>query len=388
MITFPLDALCRFRFPTAICCGRGARQELAVWAEQNNVRRPLLVSDCGLLNSSAYELLRQSCRAIWGNDWTTFSEIHPDPPEADAQAGAHAYRDHQADGIIGLGGGSVLDGAKAILLKLVDPDGAIDAIDLHALPATIAPLCAIPTTAGTGSEVGQSTVVTITSPEGQKKKVVLGASALLPGLAILDPELTVDLPAGLTAATGMDAMTHAIESYVCPVYHPLCDGIALESIRRIAEFLPRAVNQPGDLAARGEMLVAAAMGAIAFQKDLGAAHSLAHPLSTEYGVHHGLANAIVLPHVIRFNGEADDAPYRTIADALGLGQATPAAASVADHLECFCRELGLAVRLRDVGVAADAPERLAPLAFADSCHQSNPRRCRAEDLHNLYQKAW
>jgi alcohol dehydrogenase class IV len=220
------------------------------------------------------------------------------------------------------------------------------------------------------------------------RKVVLFAPALLADLAVLDAELTVGLPPKLTAATGMDALTHAIESFVCPVFHPMCDAIALEAIRLVRLFLPRAYAQGSDLEARGMMLVAASMGAVAFQKDLGVAHSLAHPLSSEFGVHHGLANAIVLPATVRFNGEEDSAQYERVAAALGLTPGGDPASQVADRLGELNRSLGITIRLRDLGVPRERLTDLAALAIEDGCHLTNPRRCTAEDMLRLYEEAW
>jgi alcohol dehydrogenase class IV len=220
------------------------------------------------------------------------------------------------------------------------------------------------------------------------RKVVLGAPPLMPDLAILDPLLTVGLPPHLTAATGMDAMTHAIESFVCPMFHPMCDGIALEAIRLVRLNLPQAVANGGDTEARGRMLIAASMGAVSFQKDLGAAHSLAHPLSTEYGVHHGLANAIVLPHVVRFNGETDSEQYRRVGEALGITPGDDPAGQVADALDALNTTIGITRRLRVVDVPREGLPALATKAIEDGCHLTNPRPCTESDLLRLYEQAW
>jgi len=344
-----------------------------------------VVTDSGLMQTDAYRLMTQTMDALFTDSWHVFSGVHPNPLEDDAYQGSAAYAEHNCDAILALGGGSAMDGAKAIVLSIGAPGKTLAEIPLSELPELIVPLCAIPTTAGTGSEVGQSTVVTLAS---HGRKAVLGCKALLPQMAILDPELTVGLPPGLTAATGMDAMTHAIESFVCPVFHPMCDGIALEAIYRVNQYLPRAVENGGDLQARGEMLVAASMGAVAFQKDLGAAHSLAHPLSTEFGVHHGLANALVLPSVIRFNGEVDSAQYRRVAIALDLIPGADPAEQVAQHIEALNRSLGIDKRLRDVVPDESALPKLANKAVQDGCHLTNPRPCKEADLLDLYKKSW
>ena len=253
--------------------------------------------------------------------------------------------------------------------------------ELPALPA----MCAIPTTAGTGSEVGRSSVITITSL-GQKK--VFGGPGLMAEMAILDPELTVGLPANLTAWTGMDAMTHAVEAYVCPFFHPICDAIALEAIRMVRIYLPRAYKDGKDIEARGMMQIAAAMGAVAFQKDLGAAHSLSHPLSSSYGVQHGLANAIALPAVVRFNGEENKKLFERVACALGLPAGDDPTTETAEFLEAFNKSIGITQRLRDLNIPEDGLEELSQKAIDDGCHLSNPRKCSKEDMLRLYKEIW
>jgi alcohol dehydrogenase class IV len=374
----------RFRFPTQIRFGAGARQALREFAGEYGVRRPLLVTDDGLARTDAFAMVRATLDAVWPDAWHHFGGVHPNPRIEDADAAYRVYADAGCDAVVALGGGSAIDGAKALVLRIAAPTQALTDIALASLPRHVVPLCAIPTTAGTGSEVGQSTVVTVAA---LGRKVVLGAPALLPALAILDPELTVGLPPHLTAATGMDAMTHAIESFVCPVFHPMCDGIALEAVYRIRHFLPRAVADGRDLDARGEMLMAAAMGAVAFQKDLGAAHSLAHPLSTEFGVHHGLANALVLPTVVRFNA-AGGTDYTRVAVALGLAAADAPGAAVATALETLAGTIGITQRLRDVVPDAALLPGLAAKAFTDDCHRTNPRPCTTDDLLHLYREAW
>ena len=372
-----------FRFPTAMRFGRGARRALAELKSRFKVSRQLLVTDGSMTQTEAFALVSEVMDEIWPKSWAVFDGVHPSPIEADAEGGFAAWRAHGADGIVALGGGSAIDGAKAILLKIAFPDRSLAEIPLKELPEFVAPLCAIPTTAGTGSEVGQSTVVVVPK---FARKMVYGGPALLPRLAILDPELTRRLPPHLTAATGMDAMTHAIESFVCPVFHPMCDGVALEAVYRIVKFLPRAVKDGDDMEARGEMLVAASMGATAFQKDLGAAHSMAHALGTEYGVHHGLANAICLPATIRFNGEKDSKQYARVAQALGLVPDDDPAGQVASFLEEFQKSLGITQRLRDFKIQDIDLPRLAAKALEDSNHQTNPRKVTGGDFLRLFRE--
>lgn len=377
--------LTTFSFPTLIRYGVGARSTLAEFAANLGARRPLLVTDRGLPGTAAYTLTTQEMDRVWSGAWRAYSGVHPNPIEADVEEAWQQYREGNCDSIVAVGGGSALDGAKAVRIKAAFPDKLLADVPLGQLPRQLTPMCAIPTTAGTGSEVGRSTVITIAS---LGRKAVFGGPPLMPNLAILDPELTVGLPPHLTAATGMDALTHAIESYVCPVFHPMCDAIALEAIRMVRNYLPRAVARGDDLEARGQMLIAASMGAVSFQKDLGAAHSLAHPLSTEFGVHHGLANAIVLPYVVRFNGEVDSRQYSCVATALGLAPGNDPAAQVADFLAAFNRELKLTEKLRDAKVTRESLPTLAAKAIQDGCHLTNPRPCAEADMLRLYELAW
>jgi alcohol dehydrogenase class IV len=244
----------------------------------------------------------------------------------------------------------------------------------------LAPCVTIPTTAGTGSEIGRSSVIVFDG-----KKAVVFHPSLLAKLAILDPELTVGLPPKLTAATGADALTHCIESYTSPEFHPMCDGIALEGVRLIADALPRAVHSGGDIDARGKMQVAAMMGGVAFQKDLGAAHSLSHPLSSICGLHHGTANALTLPVVMRFNAERKPGLYTRVGEAMGISGATDRLAI--DAVAVLLRNVGLPEGLKAHGVQESQLDALADQAFADPCHQTNPVPVTRQDLRRLYQLA-
>lgn len=380
-----MPELAWFSFPTRTAYGPGARAALREWATRHRVRRPLLVTDPGVLATDACNAVRATMTDIWGAEPCLYSGVHPNPLEADVDAAFAAYRDNSCDGVIGVGGGSALDVAKAVRLRVAFPERSLGDVPLDRLPRDLAPYCAIPTTAGTGSEVGRSSVITIAATG---RKTLFFAPQMIADLAVLDPELTVGLPPHLTAATGMDALTHAIEAYVCPVIHPLCDAIALEAIRLVRLYLPRAYDQGDDLTARGYMLIAAAMGAIAFQKDLGAAHSLSHPLSTSFGIHHGLANAIALPATVRFNGETHSALYERVAVALGLTPSDDPAAQVAVYLDDFNRRLGITQRLRDLGVPREALSALAAEALEDPCWRTNPRPCTEADFVRLYEEIW
>jgi alcohol dehydrogenase class IV len=249
-----------------------------------------------------------------------------------------------------------------------------------AKPPPLAPCVTIPTTAGTGSEIGRSSVVILDG-----KKAVVFHPALLARLAILDPELTVGLPPKLTAATGADALTHCIESYTSPEFHPMCDGIALEGLRLIAGALPRAVRTGNDLDARGKMQVAAMMGGVAFQKDLGAAHSLSHPLSSLCGLHHGTANALTLPAVMDFNAARKPGLYGRVGEAMGIPRSTDAQAIAA--VRGLLREVGLPEGLRAHGVREAQLGELAEQAYADPCHRTNPVPVTRDELRRLYELA-
>jgi 4-hydroxybutyrate dehydrogenase len=381
-----MDKISQFRFPTDIRFGVGARSLLAEFAQKYKVHRPLLVTDSGLPGTEAFYLVVDAMDRVWPGAYQKFTDVHPNPTDEDVEEAWEAYAQGDCDGVVGLGGGSALDAAKALRLKAAFPDRVLMEMPLGELPPALTPMCAIPTTAGTGSEVGRSTVITIRQ---MGRKMVLGAPPLMAEMAILDPELTVGLPPNLTAWTGMDAMTHAVEAFVCPVFHPMCDGIALEAIRLVRLYLPRACSDGADIEARGMMLVAAAMGAVSFQKDLGAAHSLSHPLSSEFGIQHGLANAIALPAVVRFNGQSNGAQYERVAAALGCSESPGDPASwVADFLGEFNRSIGITQRLRDLSVPCENLTELAAKAIEDGCHLSNPRQCTEADMLRLYEEIW
>jgi len=380
-----MTEISQFRFPNDIRFGIGARSVLAEFARKYKVSRPLLVTDSGLPKVEAFHLVTKQMDQVWPGTYVKFTGVRPNPTDEDVENAWSAYMQGDCDGIVGLGGGSALDTAKVLRLKVAFPNVALIEIPLGELPQLV-PMCAIPTTAGTGSEVGRSSVIKI-RPTG--RKTVLGAQPLMAEMAVLDPELTVGLPPDLTASTGMDVMTHAIEAFVCPVFHPMCDAIALEAIRLVRLYLPRAYSDGGDLEARGMMQVAAAMGAVAFQKDLGAAHSLSHPLSSEFGIQHGLANAIALPAVVFFNGVQDSVQYVRITGALGCSESPDHPASwVADYLNEFNRSIGITQRLRDLNVPRESLPELAVKAMEDGCHLSNPRKCTETDMLQLYEEIW
>jgi alcohol dehydrogenase class IV len=371
-------AIHKFAFPTTIHFGPGSRKLVSEYLLKNGVTRPLIVTDKGI---GALPMLEEFRKDLAGLKSGVFSGVQGNPVRSQVDAGVAAYRDHRADGVIGFGGGAALDVAKVIALMAVHPGNVMeyawDHPKVRPIENPLPHFVALPTTAGTGSEVGRSSV--ISEDETHVKKIVFSA-ALLAKAVFADPELTLGLPKGVTAATGMDALTHNIESYLSPAYHPLCDGIALEGVRIAARALPLVVKNPGNLEARGEMMMASMMGAIAFQKDLGAVHSCAHALSTVADLHHGLANGIMIDHVMKFNRPAAEEKMKELARVVG-------ASDLVSYLTALKNEIGIPAKLGLVGVKSDQIPRLVEIAVADICHQTNPRPCKAEDFSRLFAEA-
>jgi alcohol dehydrogenase class IV len=373
-------SLSTFSFPTAITFGAGARKKCPGHLRQHGCTRPLLVTDRGLADRP---LVRDFVLDLeqGGLHVSVFGEVHGNPTAAQVEAGAKAFHHHRADAVIGLGGGAALDVAKAVALMSCHPgailDYAFDHPEARPINQPLPPLFALPTTSGTGSEVGRSAV--ISDAQTHVKRIIF-APVLLPRAVFADPELTLELPPALTAATGIDALTHHIESYLSPVYHPICDGIALEGLRLGARALAAAVADGSDISARSDMMMCALMGGIAFQKDLGAVHACAHALSAVKQLHHGLANALMLEPVLRFNASAAPAKFAEMARVTGAG-------TTADDLLRWLADLqqriGLPRRLGAVGVtAADLP-LIADVASRDSCRLTNPRPCSRDDFERL-----
>ncbi|MDA7680209.1 iron-containing alcohol dehydrogenase [bacterium] len=376
-----------FSFPTQIEFGPAKIEVLPSVLSEKGVSKPLVVTDAGFAGTESFDKIRKSLDSAEVS-WTLFSEVHSNPLEADVHGALACYRENQCDGVVGIGGGSPLDVAKAVRLLIKVPTLNLSTFNYEDDWSGLVPFIAIPTTAGTGSEVGRSAVIT---PQSTKRKAVLFHPELLAVVAILDPELTVSLPAHLTAATGVDALTHCIESYTSPVFQPLCDGIALEGIRMIRESLPLLKDDPSNVAARGQMLVSAAMGGIAFQKDLGATHSMAHPLSTLHGMHHGLANALCLPVVMEFNAAAQPGVYRQIALAMGedvVKADDPTADQAAiGAVRGLLETLEIPMGLSRHGINETDVAALTDEAILDPCHQTNPVPVSRENFVALYTAA-
>jgi len=380
------QSLTTFSFPTTTLFGVGAIAELPSRLRQLGVNRPLVVTDPGVVQTEAFNSLKRALgEAQQGQTWFLYSGVHPNPVENDVLEGAAAYGNGRCDGVIAFGGGSALDVGKAVRLLVKRPDLKLDKFNYQDDWSNLGPCVCIPTTAGTGSEVGRSSVITLNAT---KRKAVLFHPALLARLVILDAELTRGLPPKLTAATGADALTHCIESFTCPAFHPMCDGVALEGIHLIIEALPRAYRNGSDLDARGKMLVAAAMGAVAFQKDLGVVHSLAHPLSTICGMHHGLANALCLVAGMKFCAERKPGLYRRVGLACGLdvvkGSNTEADQTTIAFMKKFLGDISLDSKLREHGVKPEHLDALVAQAVDDPCHKTNAVPVTAEDFRQLY----
>ncbi|MCC7496523.1 MAG: iron-containing alcohol dehydrogenase [Bryobacterales bacterium] len=379
------DEITTFSFPTRILFGCGAIDRLPLCFTETGVRKPLIVTDPGVRATRVFDRVAGVLQSA-GIAFEIFGKVHGNPVEDDLLQSAALYRDAGCDGVVGLGGGSSLDVAKAVpvmarhqgpLAELEAQAGGMDRIN-----GPYHPTIAIPTTAGTGSEVGRSSVIT---SRALGRKIIIFSPWMMPQRAILDPELTVTLPPALTAATGMDAFTHCLESLTCPTFHPLCDAIAIHGLELIIRYLERAVTNGADIEARGNMQVAATMGAIAFQKDLGATHSLAHPLSTVFGMNHGLANALCLPAVMRFCEPVARQHYARVATMLGA----PADSLLAvNGVEKMIARLGITAGLRNHGIPRESLESLSRQAFEDSCHRTNVRPCTQQDLLALYEQSW
>jgi alcohol dehydrogenase class IV len=375
-------ALHRFSFPTTIHFGPGARRLVEDHLRALGLSRPLIVTDKGL---AALPILAEFRSLLPGLAVEAWAGVSGNPTKSQVDGGVAAYKAHHADSVIGFGGGAALDVAKAVALMAVHEGDVLeyawDHPDVRPIVNALPHFVALPTTSGTGSEVGRSSV--ISHDETHVKKIVF-SPALLAKAVFADPELTLALPPAITAATGLDALTHNVESWLSPAYHPLCDGIALEGARIAARALATAVREPGDLAARSDMMMSSMMGAIAFQKDLGAVHSCAHALGTVVDMHHGLANGIMIDHVMRFNAPACAPKLAELARVCGAG-ATPE--DFIAWLGRLKRETGIPARLGEKGVAASHVAALVEVAVKDTCHQTNPRPCTADDFRRLFEAA-
>jgi alcohol dehydrogenase class IV len=355
-----------WNFPTRIRFGSGRIAELSKACRSLGIERPLLVTDPGL---AEMPMVKSALASL--PTGAIFSEIHSNPVGADVEAGVAAYRGGGHDGVVAFGGGSALDVGKVVAFMSGQSRPLWDFEDsgdwwTRADPAGIAPIVAVPTTAGTGSEVGRAGVIL---DEATETKKIIFHPKMLPGIVIADPELTVGLPPHITAATGMDALAHCLEAYCAPGFHPMADGIAAEGMKLIHDWLPRAVSDGSDLDARGNMLVAASMGATAFQKGLGGMHALSHPIGALHGSHHGLTNAVLMPYVLSFNRSAIEERIVRLAGYLGFECRFE---SFLDWIVELRRSFGIPHSLQELGVPSNRADQIARMAEVDPSAGGNP----------------
>ncbi|WP_153796634.1 iron-containing alcohol dehydrogenase [Foetidibacter luteolus] len=378
------DTILQYNFPTTIRFGAGASKELGDYVIKQGLSKPMIVTDPNVAQLGFFKEIVTGLKAK-NISVEVFSDIHKNPVKSDVYKGTDLYDATQRDSIIGIGGGAGLDVARAILLRINHREDLFKYDDLIGgdvyVTNDVPHFITIPTTSGTGSEVGRSAI--IADDETHQKKILFSPK-LLAKIVFADPLLTMELPPFITAATGMDALTHNMEAYLAKMYHPICEGIALEGIKLIDESLEKAVNKP-DVEARSKMLLGSMMGAVAFQKGLGVVHSLAHPLSQLLDTHHGLANAVNIPYGMQFNIAGFEDKFRRIARVLELKEETGDA--VVQYLFNFNTSIGIPHKLRDIGVKEEHIETLADLAFADFAHPNNPKPVSRQDFKAIYLQA-
>jgi alcohol dehydrogenase class IV len=375
-----------WNYPTRIRAGAGRVAELARSCAELGMKAPLLVTDPGLANSGMVVAAVQQCRDA-GLRCACFSDIKSNPTAANVGAGAQVFNAGGYDGVIAFGGGSALDAGKAIALVAGQERPLFDFVDegdnwKRVISERMAPVIAVPTTSGTGSEVGRAAV--ITDPDAQLKRIVFHPR-MMPALVILDPQLTLGLPPQLTAATGMDALSHNLEALCARGYHPMADGIALEGLRLVLENLETACSDGSNLAARTHMQLASSMGATAFQKGLGAMHALAHPLGALYDAHHGLLNAILMPYVLIANAAAIGPQMLRASRYLGLGDA--GLEGVLKQVLALRAAIGIPGALSELGIDDSQADRVGQMAVEDAAAGGNPVSFNAGQYSALFRAA-
>ena len=383
--------------PPSIQFGAGAIKNL--WAHVGYFRgkKPLIVTDEGVTNAG---ILSKTVEPLENTqiDCAIFDAVQPNPTDLSVLEGLEVYRAEGCDAVIAVGGGSVMDAAKAIrILTTHEPpleNYYVDVGGINWISSDLPALICIPTTAGTGSELSQGSIITDTSGRttvGHRKRAI-STPYNMASLALLDPELTVGMPPGLTAATGMDAVTHGVEAYVATRYHPIAEGVALQALKILGKNIRQAYHHGSDVKARGEMLIASAMAAFSFQKGLGAVHSLAHQLSTEANIPHGIANAILLPEVMEFNLSHAVDGYADIAAALGVdtsGMSTGDAADAAiAEIRSLNEEFSIPKGLGIAGLKWERIPKIAKDAMLDHCYKFNPRPCTEADMQDLFEASF
>ena len=383
--------------PPRIEFGDGTLQDLGEHVKAFDSKKPLLVSDAGVINAG---ILAKAIDALdtAGLTHATYSDIEPNPTDTSITHGVDIYKTEACDVVVAVGGGSVMDAAKAIrLLTTHEPPlepyyadvGGIDRIR-----GDMPPLICVPTTAGTGSEVSQGSIITDTSLQttDRWRKRAIVTPFNMSNVAILDPGITRGMPPALTAATGMDAITHGIEAYVATKYHPIAEGVALQALKMLSANIQQVYHNGEDVTARGEMLLGSCLAAFSFQKGLGAVHSLAHQLSTEAPIPHGVANAILLPPVMAFNFSHASEKYAEIARALGIDtrdmDSDEAGNAAIDKIREFNTELNMPTGLGAAGLDRKKIPKLGADAMLDHCHKFNPRRCTQEDMVALFEASF
>ncbi|KSV93393.1 iron-containing alcohol dehydrogenase [Sinorhizobium sp. GL28] len=371
-------------YPTAIKFGAGRIKELADHCKAAGMKKPLLITDRGLapmaITQNALDILSAA-----GLGRAIFADVDPNPNDVNLEAGVKAFKDGGHDGVVAFGGGSGLDLGKCVAFMAGQSRPVWDFEDIgdwwtRASVEGIAPIVAVPTTAGTGSEVGRASV--ITNSASHVKKVIFHPK-FLPAVTICDPELTVGMPKVITAGTGMDAFAHCLEAYSSPFYHPMSAGIALEGMRLVKEYLPRAYKDGTDIEARANMMSAAAMGAVAFQKGLGAIHSLSHPVGAIYNTHHGMTNAVVMPPVLRFNRPAIEEKITRAAAYLGISGGFD---GFYDYVLKLREELGVPDKLSALGVGTDRIDEMSEMAIVDPTAGGNPVELTLDAAKKLFRE--
>jgi alcohol dehydrogenase class IV len=378
-----MSLVANWSYPTAIKFGAGRISELAQACATAGMKKPLLVTDKGLaslpITANALDLMDAA-----GLGRGLFSDVDPNPNEINLAEGIEAFKAGGHDGVIAFGGGSGLDLGKSIALMVGQSRPVWDFEDIgdwwtRADAEAIVPIVAVPTTAGTGSEVGRAGV--ITNSETHVKKIIFHPK-MLPAVTICDPELTVGMPKMITVGTGMDAFAHCLEAYSSPFYHPMSQGIALEGMRLVKDNLPKVAGNPNDIDARAEMMSAAAMGAVAFQKGLGAIHSLSHPVGAIYNTHHGLTNAVVMPAVLVFNRPAIEERIARAAAYMGIDGGFD---GFLDYVIRLRKELGVPDKLSELGVGTDRIDEMVEMALVDPTAGGNPVKLTAENTRTLFE---
>ena len=378
-----MTLIANWSYPTAIRFGAGRISEIAEACAAAGMARPLLVTDRGLAGMAMTARTLDRLDAA-GLGRAIFADVGSDPSDADVEAGVRAYRDGGFDGVIAFGGGSGLDLGKAIAFMAGQTRPIWDFEDIgdwwtRADADAIAPVIAVPTTAGTGSEVGRASV--ITNSEVEEKKIIFHPK-MLPAVVICDPELTVGMPGHITAGTGLDAFAHCVEALSSPHYHPMSQGIALEGMRLVKDHLPAAYADGSDIEARSHMMSAAAMGATAFQKGLGAIHALSHPIGAIHHTHHGTTNAVCMPAVLKFNADAIRARFDLAAGYLGIDGGFDGFCAFVDG---FNNAMGIPRTLTELGVRDPDLDRLTEIALRDPSTGGNPVEMTPENTRSLLQ---